>query len=84
MKAGALSAAEEDAVVGRLLSLDARFLYLAKHFGSLPSFARHLRAALASAPPAETAAAAAPSPPPLRAPSPTAPTWWWWGAASRG
>ena len=59
VKAGALSAAEEDAVVGRLLSLDARFLYLAKHFGSLPSFARHLRAALASAPAAAPLAAAA-------------------------
>ena len=71
MKAGALSAAEEDAVVGRLLSLDARFLYLAKHFGSLPSFARHLRAALASAPPPHRAAplAARPPPPPAR-------TWW--------
>merc|ERR1719327_1829868 len=50
VKAGALSAAEEDAVVGRLLSLDARFLYIAKHFGSLPSFARHPRAAPADGP----------------------------------
>ena len=77
----ALSAAGEDAVVRRLLSLDARFLPR-----EAPAACRRLRAPARRPrvgaarrhrrrrrPRRRRAAAAA-----------DGPTWWWWGAASRG
>ena len=53
VRAGALSAVEEEVAVGRILNGDPSVLLLAKHFGAMPSFVQHLRRA--------TGAAAAPS-----------------------
>lgn len=57
--AGLLSPPEEEIAVRRMLQSDERLLLLAKHFGSSPSYAMHLRDALGG-----VGAAPTPSPPP--------------------
>jgi len=57
VRAGALSAVEEDVAVGRILNGDPSYLLLAKHFGAMPSFVQHLRhAAGATGAPSTSAA----------------------------
>ncbi len=63
VSAGALTSVEEGAAVALALRSDSRLLLAARHFGTHPSFATHVRSALLAdylAPRATSAAAAAP------------------------